>query len=599
VRLKENLERVIFEKQDAILKVIRFFMVLSSFGVLGVMVYRYGFNHTQINLDAINLNAKFFYFVFIISFSVRYFISSEKKQYLINNLLELVLIGVVVFNYICLLFLGYPFLEKMLMGLGIPNPTGIYHFLLQFILLCFVGIEFVKGINLIYSSTLKPTTLFLISFIVLILMGALLLSLPGFNTTGQYMNYVNALFTSASACCVTGLTVENTATFFNLKGQLVILFLIQMGGIGILTFASFFAGFIKKGIGVRHQFAMNQLLDTENLSGTTFLLKRILLMTFVIELIGAVGIYVLWGDYTFANHGDRIYHSIFHSISAFCNAGFSTLEFGMETPLASELYMLHIFMGFIIIIGGIGFPVIRDVFSPIKLRQRLKEPWRDWNLSSKIAIYGSLILITIGTVAFYFLHVKDLEHIKTPFGKFAVSFFQSVNTRTSGFSSINLNEMPTTLIMISMFLMFIGASSSSTGGGIKTSTFVIMMLAVLGTIKGKREMTLDKRTIGTDLIYKAFAVVVFSGLFVLLTITILSFTENNMSLAALAYESISAFATVGLTTGITPHLTDASKLVLVMSMFVGRVGVLSLAFSLSSRVNSSDNRYASTHLMIG
>lgn len=599
MKTRSKIERFIFQNQTVILKTIRFFMLISSLAVLMVMIYRYGFNHTQENLDAINFNARFFYFIFIISFIVRYIIETDKKTYLINNALEGILILLVVYDGVSYYLFGHPVLEKLILKLNIPNYRGIYNFSIQFVLLVFVSIEFVKSINSIYTTKIKPTTLFILSFVLLILGGGLLLTLPGFNTTGKSLNFVDALFTSASASCVTGLAVQNTATFFNLKGQLIILFLIQLGGIGILTFASFFASFIKKGIGVHHQFAMNQILDSENLSGTTFLLKRIFIMTIVIEIIGALGIYVMWGNYPFANEGDKIYHSIFHSISAFCNAGFSTLEFGFETPIANELYMLQVFMGLIIILGGIGFPVIRDVFSPFKMRQRLKEPWRDWSLATKIAIYSSLILITFGTLSFYFLHIHQLGQIKSPFGKFAAAFFQSVNTRTSGFNSINMAELPNSLIMISMFLMFIGASSSSTGGGIKTSTFVIMMLAVLGTIRGQREMKIDNRTISVDLIYKAFAVVVFSGLFVLTTMTILSFTEKNIPLANLAYESISAFATVGLSTGITPNLTDASKIVLTIAMFVGRVGVLSLAFSLSSRVKSTDFKYATTHLMIG
>jgi len=574
-------------------------MIMASVLISSMMVYRYGFNHSEENIDTILVITRFFYLIFILSFIIRYSLALDKKQHLTNNALEAVLILLVIYDGISYFLFGHPVLENLLIRLNVSNYRDFYDFSIQFVLLIFVSIEFVKSINLIYTSRLKPTTLFILSFILLILVGSFLLMMPGFNNTGKALNYVDALFTSASASCVTGLTVENTANFFNLKGQLIILFLIQLGGIGILTFASFFASFIKKGIGVKHQIAMNELLDSENLSGSSFLLKRILIMTLVIEIMGSIGIYVLWGDYQFVSEGDKIYHSVFHSISAFCNAGFSTLELGYETPMVNELYMLHIFTGVIIIFGGLGFPVLRDIFSPLKLKKRLKEPWKDWSLSTKIAVYTSLSLIIFGTVSFYFLHVQHLKHISSPIGKFATSFFQSVNTRTAGFNSINMAELSNPLLMISMFLMFIGASSASTGGGIKTSTFVVMMIAVLGTIRGKREMTLGNRTIGIELIYKAFAVVVFSGLFVLTTMTIISFTEPSTPLSQIAYECVSAFATVGLSTGITANLSDASKVVLVISMFVGRVGALSLAFSLSSKAIQADYKYAKTHLMIG
>lgn len=596
---QNKIERFIYLHQSLILKVLRFLMILASILIISLMVYRFGFNHSEENINTILLGTRFFYIVFILSFIIRYSLATEKRVYLTNNALEAILILLVIYDGISYFLFGHPVLENLLIKLNVTNYRSFYDFSIQFVLLIFVAIEVIKSINLIYTTRLKPTTLFILSFILLILGGSFLLMLPGFNNTGKPLNYVNALFTSASASCVTGLSVENTAKFFNLKGQLIILFLIQLGGIGILTFASFFASFIKKGIGVKHQIAMNELLDSENLSGSSFLLKRILIMTLVIEFLGSIGIYILWGDFQFVSEGDKIYHSVFHSISAFCNAGFSTLEFGYETPLINELYMLHIFTGVIIIFGGLGFPVLRDIFSPLKLKQRLKEPWKDWNLSTKIAVYTSLILIIFGTISFYFLHVQHLKSINSPIAKFATSFFQSVNTRTSGFNSINMAELSNTMLMISMFLMFIGASSASTGGGIKTSTFVVMMIAVLGTIRGKREMTLGNRTIGVDLIYKAFSVVVFSGLYVLTIMTIISFTEPNIPLSKIAYECVSAFATVGLSTGITSSLSDISKIVLSISMFVGRVGVLSLAFSLSSKAIQADYKYAKTHLMIG
>ncbi len=563
------------------------------------MVYHYGFIHTQENINMIFVITRFFYLIFILGFFIRLALAKQRLSYLTSNAFEALLVLLVIYDGISYFIFGHPMLEKLLIKLDVPNYRSIYHFFIQFFLLFFAGLELIRSVNSIYTSKLKPTTLFLYSFLILIFGGGLLLTLPGFNNTGHALNFIDALFTSASASCVTGLTVVNTSTFFNIKGQMVILMLIQLGGIGILTFASFFASFIKKGIGVKHQIAMNELLDAENISGSFYLIKRILVMTFIIEGLGALGLYVLWGDYNFSSPGHRIYTSVFHSISAFCNAGFSTFDFNFETPLVSELYMLHIFMGVIIFFGSLGFPVIRDVFSPLMLRSRLAEPWKDWKLSSKIAIYTSFVLILVGMASFYFLHVQEYYKDQSTIAKIAICFFQSVNLRTSGFNTISLEHLPTTLLLLSIFLMFIGASSASTGGGIKTSTFIVMMVAVIGTIRGKKEMSLGNRRIAQELVYKAFAVVVFSGLFVLLVITLLSFTEQNTELIRLAYESVSAFATVGLSTGITSGLSDAGKLILTFAMFVGRVGIVTLAFSLSSRAINADYKYATTHMMIG
>ncbi len=596
---KSQFATFLFKYEDLLLKILRWFTLLSSLLVIGVMIYRFGFNHSEENIRFILFSTRVFYLVFIFGFMVKYLLSHDKPKFLNDNALEGILILLVVYDGVSYFLFGHPILEKLLIQLEINNYRTIYHFFIQLFLLFFALIELVKSINSIYTSKLKPTTLFIWSFVVLILGGGFLLTLPGFNTSGHSLNFVDALFTSASASCVTGLVVVNTAHFFNLKGQLIILMLIQLGGIGILTFASFFASFMRKGIGIKHQIAMNEILDAENISGSYFLIKRILVMTFIIEVVGALGIYLLWGDYQFSSPGEKIYASIFHSISAFCNAGFSTLEYNFETPVASQLYMLHIFIGVIIFFGGLGFPVIRDVFSPTMLRARLKEPWRTWKLSSKVAIYTSILLIIIGMLGFYYLLAPQQLDQSSPLANWAICFFQSVNLRTSGFNSINLEHLPNALLLISIFLMFIGASSASTGGGIKTSTFVVTMVAIIGTIRGKKEMSLGNRRIAHDLIYKSFAVILFSGMFVLTVITLLSFTEPAQDILKLAYEAVSGFATVGLSTGITANLNDTSKIILTLTMFVGRVGIVTLAYSLSSKAIQADYKYATTHMMIG
>lgn len=578
---------------------LRFFMFISALLVIGVMVFRFGFNHTDENLALIQLITRVFYIIFIIHYIVRGILSRNWKQFFSKTALEGTLLLLVVYDSISYVLFGHPILEKLLLKLEVGSYRAIYDFFIQFFLLLFAGFELIKSVNQIYTSKLKPTTMFILSFIFLILGGGLLLTLPGFNQTGQPLKFVDAVFTSGSASCVTGLVVVNTGTFFNLKGQLIILMLIQLGGIGILTFAAFFASYMKKGIGVKQHVAMSELLDAEDISGSFFLVKRILVMTFVIEALGAIGIYMLWGDYHFDSMGQKIYYSVFHAISAFCNAGFSPLEYNFEGPIITELYMLHIFVGVIIFFGSLGFPVIRDLFSPSKMRERLLEPWRDWKLSSKVAMNMSVILVFVGMVAFYYLHVRYIRPDAPFIGKFAMCFFQSVNLRTTGYNSINLEHLPNALLLVSIFLMFVGASSASTGGGIKTSTFVVMMVAVIGNIRGKKEMTLGNRRIAVDLIYKAFSVAIISGLFVLSVTMLLTLTEPKTDVLRLAYEAVSAFGTVGLTTGITAGLTDASKIIITLTMFVGRVGVLTLAYSLSVRSINADYKYATTHMMIG
>ncbi|HEY1047685.1 MAG TPA: hypothetical protein VGF79_14680, partial [Bacteroidia bacterium] len=273
---KRTISLFLFKYEAKVLLTIKILSLLSSLSVIGMMIYRYGFNHSSENINLILLITRSFYLVFMLSFVVRYLLSKNKREFISSNALETLLLLLVLYDGLSYFLVGHPLLEKLLIRLGIGNYRDVYHFSILFFLLIFSSIELIRSINSIYTSKLKPTTLFIYSFVFLILGGGLLLTLPGFNKTGIPLNFVDAVFTSASASCVTGLTVVNTYTFFNIKGQIVILCLIQMGGIGILTFASFFASFIKKGIGVRHQIAMNELLDSENLSGSFFLIKRIL-----------------------------------------------------------------------------------------------------------------------------------------------------------------------------------------------------------------------------------------------------------------------------------------------------------------------------------
>lgn len=570
-----------------------------SIVIIAFMIYRFGFQkYDEVKEIWVGANT-FFYSIFILYYFIRFGLASIKSDFLRQNWFESSLILIILYDGISLFIFGHPILERIFLRLGIFEITELYHFGIQSILLILVSIELVKSINFIINSRIKPATLFILSFVVLIFSGAGLLMLPGFNRNSEFLSFVDALFTASSASCVTGLSVVNTATFFNFKGQLVILFLIQLGGLGILSFSSFFTTFIKKGMGIKHQIAMNELLDSESLSGSLVLLKRIFSLTLFIEAVGAIAIYNLWGDYPFENVGQKIYYSIFHSVSAFCNAGFSILEFGFETPLVSELYLMHIIVAFIIIFGGLGFPTIRDLFSPQRLRERMQQPWKGWKLSTKIAVYTSAALIIIGTLSFYFMATKHLGYLDNNYKKIISAFFQSVNTRTSGFNSIVIGELPETLLLITMFLMFIGASSSSTGGGIKTSTFIVICTAIYATITGKKEATLGRRTISKELIYKAFTIIIFAFNFILLIVTILTATEPNISFLNLSFETVSAFATVGLSTGITSSLSDFGKILISITMFAGRVGLLTLAFSLSSKDKNQSISYPKTHIMIG
>ncbi len=581
------------------MKMMRWVMALASLVTVVSMVYYYGFEHTLEQKDVLlDINRSFFA-VFILNYLIRLVFTIERKQLIRSTWVELTLLLLVIVNFISYRFFDFPVIARFFKFLDWQGFEPYYGFFIQCYLLLLIALEAVKSLQDLNKVKLKPTTIFLLSFIVLIFIGTGLLMLPAVNVTGQSLNFIDAFFTATSASCVTGLVVVDTAHFFNTKGQLIILILFQIGGLGIISFATFFATFMKKGMGIRQQGMLKELFDNESLMGTYSLLRKIVFYTFTIELISVLLIYNFWGTYNFSTEGQKWFFSIFHGISAFCNAGFSLFSEGLYEAGIRNNYMLHICIAVTIFFGGLGFPALRDIFELRNVRERLSKPWKKWKLSTQIAFYGSLVLIMFGAVMFYILERNNALVEMDAFPRLITAIFQSVTTRTAGFNTVDFSSLGAPILIIFIFLMFVGASSGSTGGGIKTSTFVVIFSAIIATVSGKKDVTLGRRTIGQELIYKAFAVFVFSATYIFIAIVILVISEPDLAVERIVFEEVSAFATVGLSTGITADLSSFSKLVLVSSMFIGRIGVLSLAFSLSVPVRSNAYKYPNSHIMIG
>jgi trk system potassium uptake protein len=460
--------------------------------------------------------------------------------------------------------------------------------------------EFIKVSTRVSQIQLHPSTTLIASFLMLIGGGTLFLMLPAATVNSGSMPFIDALFTATSASCVTGLIVVDTATYFTFKGHVILLCLIQMGGLGIITFATFFSTFFTKGTGIKHQSIMQNIFSSESLSSAQGLFKQVIGITLSIELLFTVAVFFTWGNEVyFESLGQKIFYSLFHSVSAFCNAGFSLFTDGLFAPEVRRAYMLHIVIAFTIIFGGLGFPVIEDVFSLKNLRDRLSFPWKDWKLSSKVAIFTSLVLILFGMIAFLILERNNTLSEMNLMERCITSFFQSVTTRTAGYNTVDFSKLTEPIILIMIFLMFIGASPASTGGGIKTTTFYLIVVSAIATIKERSRVEIGRRTIPNDLLFKAYSLFAFAVTFNFLSIFFLSITEPGLGFLNLTFEQVSAFGTVGLSTGITAKLSYIGKLIIVMSMFVGRVGLLTLALTLSSRVATTSYKYPTAHIMIG
>jgi Trk-type K+ transport system membrane component len=353
------------------------------------------------------------------------------------------------------------------------------------------------------------------------------------------------------------------------------------------------------------------------------LLRRIIFITLSIEFIGFIFIFFSWDEsLQFKGLGQKIFFSLFHSISAFCNAGFSLFEGGLytdmlasDTPLFSgdgdvivkKMYLLHFIIAILIILGGVGFGTIEDVLTPSKIRDRWLHPWKDLKISSKIAIKTTGWLIVLGIIGFMLLESHQLRD-RTIVEALNTAFFQSVTCRTAGFNTMSFGggaddmALQNSTIILCIFLMFIGACPGSTGGGIKSSTFYLIARSSWASIKGQERIEISRRTIPNDLVRKAFSIFMFATTYNIIAIFLLAVTESsneNITILQIVFEQISAFATAGLSMGVTSDLSSLGKIIIIISMYIGRVGTLTLALALSNTVSTNSYRYPEGHVMVG
>ncbi|MEZ4357763.1 MAG: TrkH family potassium uptake protein [Eubacteriales bacterium] len=448
---------------------------------------------------------------------------------------------------------------------------------------------------------IQPVQIIALGFIGMILLGGILLSLPIATVNRHSIGLLNALFTSTSSICVTGLTVVDTGVVFSLFGQIVILILIQAGGLGFMTMATFIFLLLGKRISLRERIVIRESLNEDGLSGMVIMIQRILIVTFIAEFIGAALLCTRFIPTYGAVKG--IYYSIFHSISAFCNSGFDLFGYSKSfTPFANDL-IVNLTVMSLVIIGGIGFVVILDISNKIRLGRSTK-----LSLHSKIVLIVTTFLIVFGAICFYFLESDNLKTIGSPeltsSGKVFASFFQSITPRTAGFNTIDQNSMGLAAKMLTMLLMFIGASPAGTGGGVKTSTVAVILLLVLSIAKGQKDVNVMHKRIDTNVVLRAIVIVILSIVLVLSVTLILSMTEQHIgvfSFENVLFEVLSAFGTVGLSCGITPHLSMLGKVLIMLTMYAGRIGMLTLIMAVSNRLNRGDSRtrYPEDKIMVG
>jgi len=445
---------------------------------------------------------------------------------------------------------------------------------------------------------ITPPQLLVASFLFAVLLGAALLSLPAATTGTEKISLVDSLFTATSAVCVTGLTVKDTGTFFSPFGKWVIFGLFQVGGLGIMTFSTLFAVILGRNIGFRTTDVISSSLDKRNIMGLDKLLLYIVSITFAIEMIGALLLFARWRftmDWTLA---ETIERSIFHSVAAFCNAGFSLFSNSLEN-FRGDAYINIIVMA-LIFTGGIGFVVIMDGIN-FFLK---KGPERRVCLQTRVVLTVSIALILAGAAVLFLCEYGNAMKNMSLGEKVLGAFFQSVTSRTAGFNTLPIGGFSIPSLMFIVLLMFIGASPGSTGGGVKTSTLAVIVAIVFSSFKNNSKVKLFNRSVPRQVVREAMVIVflavawIFALTFFVVSSCRAGANHEGLFLKA-AFEVVSAFGTVGLSTGITPSLNDPSKIGLILSMFVGRVGLLTLALAVAFRKKQDKFIYPEETIMVG
>lgn len=450
---------------------------------------------------------------------------------------------------------------------------------------------------------ITPTQTVVLSFAIIILVGATLLNMPVASINGQRVGFINALFTATSATCVTGLVVVDTGTYWTTFGKAVIISLIQVGGLGIMTFSTLLALLIGRKITLKERMLIQESFNQFELEGMVRLTKSIIIATFTIEFIGAL----IFSTVFIPQFGWKrgFVYGVFHGISSFCNAGFDLMgaHTGPFTSFTSYVNnpIININTMMLIIVGGLGFSVWMDCYRAFKNRS-----FNELSLHSKVVLTMTTGLIFLGALFIFLLEINNPATIKNlPWsGKILASFFQSVTPRTAGYNTLNLGSLTMATKFLTIILMFIGASPGSTGGGIKTSTAGLLFFTVISVIRGRESTEIYKKRLPKFLIYRALSVTLVSFLLVVVATMILSIVEvpyNNPDLMTLLFEATSAFGTVGLTLNYSTHLTFAGRIIIILCMFAGRVGPLSLIFALARSANKNKGhiKYPEGRIMVG
>lgn len=578
-------------------------ILLSSLVTLFLLVYQFGFQYSLHITHVLEASRIYLLLAFFTGISLRYLLKfndiiQEKMLYLdigIYFFLFAVLSGKVFFKEA--ISQSLPYLSFL------TEPLFVY-----LLLLLLSAIHLSRQVFTLLQSHIKPSLLFLLSFVFVILVGSGLLMLP--NATVRGIHFIDALFMATSSVCVTGLATVDMATTFTHTGHIIIMLLIQIGGIGVMTFTSFLALSFMRSSSFNSKLMLKDMLNEERINGLFRVILNILFVTLFIESIGAYLIYMEVRGSLPGGTQEELFYAVFHAISAFCNAGMSTLEGNLYDPLVADKYTLHVWIALLVIFGGLGFPI---VFNYLKLlrhllvntfkiligrQQHYIHTPRIININTYIVVISTLILLAAGTLFYYFLEMHHTLAGLPWGGRIANAFLGAATPRTAGFCVADVGTLTNGTLILTLLLMIIGAAPMSTGGGLKVTTVCVALLTAHNAARGKKNVEIRRREISSETIRRAFATIVFYFGWMGLTVWILSITEKDTPPFTLIVETTSALSTAGMTLGFTPLLSLPGKLIIICTMLVGRIGILTFFISFYKEYTKKNYTYPQENILM-
>ncbi len=596
---REAVNLRLYGSKEQMASVLNYFSALVSLVVLSSLLYYYGYPDDKVNRTVVLGLIHFSLGFYVVKYVIGYIYSFQPMTYFRETWREGIAIGFILINGASILFFDLNLVAWLGRQLDVKWFNDFIIGFIQIYLLYLVSLEIGKSTTFLNRVNFSPPVFFVVSLFLLIAIGSLLLMLPEMNVSGKGVLF-DAVFTSISASCLTGLSVVDIGEVYTLKGQLVIMILIQLGGLNIVTFATMLAFLARNGIGLKFQSVLQSSVLADSPESSRKVFKQMIAFVLFFEVIGASLIFwTIRHSDAFLSTAERLFFSIFHSISAFNNAGFSTLSGGLADEAVGANMTLHGFIALLIIMGSLGFSNLGDIVHTWFRKRIKKERWRKFRMDTKISVYASLALILSAFVLFFViefdLELRGLSMVE----KSMASFFQSVTLRSAGFNTIDIGSLSTAMIVAMIFYMFIGGAPGSTGGGIKTNTFSLLLVVGYSIIRGKPRLELFKYTISTDLMKRAIAIFLFTLTGITVGIFILALVEPHIPFVDLMFEQVSALCNVGLSRGITAELSPLSRITIMASMIIGRVGVLTLAFALLKPKKFKNYKYPSAHVTVG